>query len=416
MPYLPLALVLAERYLASGRIVWLALLALCLGLQWTWPFSDPDVDRRAGDLDRPLASGLRSPAVETRRSALIAAAGWGAALAAVQLGSSWQFAELGRPDPTIAQRAALLLRFRPRTGSSWRCRELIRELPLGPEDPYWFGQQTWGYEAALYMGTIPLILAFIGVFGRPASRSTMPVADPRAGQFRAGDDAAVVAARLSCTCSLCRDRLFPRARAVHLAHEPRPGRPGRRGIRSLDLDGAVSPGPGRRRWSSAVVRRRPPCLWATRPDVHLRPALGGMPAGIRLGASCLARRAVVIVWPGVRAGSRLGPAGRRRGRAGNPLLPRDNPMGLGDRAPRAEPGPHRAGAPVAGGPDRRSRPRTCRSAPAWEPHTPTWVSRSRQPNKLLVALQERLVRGDATRRARSSRTWPCSNGGSGAVE
>ena len=50
---------------------------------------------------------------------------------------------------------------------------LIRELRLGPVDPYWIGQQTWGYEAVLYVGTIPLIFAFIGGVGRPASRSAL---------------------------------------------------------------------------------------------------------------------------------------------------------------------------------------------------------------------------------------------------
>ncbi len=35
MPYLPLALLLADLYAASGRAVWLAALALTLGVQWT---------------------------------------------------------------------------------------------------------------------------------------------------------------------------------------------------------------------------------------------------------------------------------------------------------------------------------------------------------------------------------------------
>ena len=35
MPYLPLALGLAERFMASGRPAWLVLLSLVLGLQWT---------------------------------------------------------------------------------------------------------------------------------------------------------------------------------------------------------------------------------------------------------------------------------------------------------------------------------------------------------------------------------------------
>ena len=203
MPYLPLALAIAERYMASGRIVWLALLALCLGLQWT--LGHFQIQTWTGGL--VILTGLWRAAFDgrpwRRALGLIAATGWGAALAAVQLGLSWQFAESVGSNRRTVRRAALLLvsaRALVRAGAA----RLIRELPLGPEDPYWFGQQTTGYEAALYVGTIPLIFAFVGVFGRPASRSTMLVADSRPGQLRAGDDAAVVAGRLSIPCSLCR--------------------------------------------------------------------------------------------------------------------------------------------------------------------------------------------------------------------
>ena len=61
MPYLPLALLIAERYMASGRIVWLALLALCLGLQWTLGhFQIQTWTGGSGRADRALAGGLRS--------------------------------------------------------------------------------------------------------------------------------------------------------------------------------------------------------------------------------------------------------------------------------------------------------------------------------------------------------------------
>src|SRR5262249_55947974 len=52
---------------------------------------------------------------------------------------------------------------------------LVRELRLGPEDPYWFGQQTTGFEAALYVGTVPLMLAFVAAVARPFGRSTLPL-------------------------------------------------------------------------------------------------------------------------------------------------------------------------------------------------------------------------------------------------
>ncbi len=94
----------------------------------------------------------------------------GAALAAVQLGLSWQLAsavgQTGRSSSEL-----IYYSYPPLHWFEVVLPRLVRELRLGPEDPYWFGQQTWGYEAALYVGTIPVILAFVGLFGRPPSRS-----------------------------------------------------------------------------------------------------------------------------------------------------------------------------------------------------------------------------------------------------
>src|SRR5262249_44084476 len=49
----------------------------------------------------------------------------------------------------------------------------FRGLRQGAEDPYWFGQATTGYEAMFYVGTVPLVLAFVGALdggrGRPAT-------------------------------------------------------------------------------------------------------------------------------------------------------------------------------------------------------------------------------------------------------
>ena len=66
MPYLPLALFIAERYMTNGRTIWLALLALCLGLQWTlghfqlqtWTGGLRDLDRAMAGGPGPDGSGL----------------------------------------------------------------------------------------------------------------------------------------------------------------------------------------------------------------------------------------------------------------------------------------------------------------------------------------------------------------------
>jgi hypothetical protein len=170
MPYLPLALWITERYLGNGRIVWLAFLALCLGAQWS--LGHFQIQTWTGGLVilTALWRAILDRRARGRALGVIAATAWGATLAAVQLGLSWQLAGAVRQTG----RSASDLTYYSYPPSHWFelvLPRLVRELRLGPEDPYWFGQQTWGYEAALYVGTIPVILAFIGLCGRPTSRS-----------------------------------------------------------------------------------------------------------------------------------------------------------------------------------------------------------------------------------------------------
>jgi hypothetical protein len=173
MPYLPLALAIAERFMASGRAGWLALLALTLGLQlslghfqiqtWTALLVVLTGLWRSGCDGRPWS----------RAFGLFAGTCWGAALAAVQLGPSWQFArtvgQIGRSPFEL-----LYYAYPPRHIFELAVPSVIRQLKLGPDAPYWASQQTSGYEAALYVGTIPLILVFSGIFRRPGNRATLP--------------------------------------------------------------------------------------------------------------------------------------------------------------------------------------------------------------------------------------------------
>jgi len=173
MPYLPAALALAEVYLASGRALWLALLALALGAAWTLGH----FQTQAWTLGLVILTALWRSAVDhrswKRAGALIGAALWGLAIAAVQLGPSWQFADfVGHTRRSPSE--LLYYSFPPVNWFDLVLPQLIRELQRGPVDPYWPGLQTEGYEIAFYVGTIPLILAFVALFAQPRSRSTLP--------------------------------------------------------------------------------------------------------------------------------------------------------------------------------------------------------------------------------------------------
>jgi hypothetical protein len=302
MPYLPLALGLAERYMATGRLAWLLALPAALCLQWT--LGHFQIQTWTGGL--VVLVGLWRAALDRRpwrRSiALILAVGWGVGLAAVQLGPSWQFAEVvGQTRRAAADR--LYYSFPPAHWFEPALPRLVRELRLGPEDPYWFGEQTMGYEAALYVGTIPLILAFVAVAARPSGRSTRPwlivvpatfalatmprwwpqgylywLAVPGPGYFR-------VPARYTLITSLG---------AALLAGEGLDRSIGRHRFR-LGLSAAVAFGG----FATAAA-----IAWSTRRDVHFRSAFGGIPDGFLWAVlAWTIALAVVLAWRSGRLGS-----------------------------------------------------------------------------------------------------------------
>ncbi len=172
MPYLPLALAIAERFLASGRVLWLVLLALVLGLQWS--LGHFQIQMWTSGL--VVLFGLWHAAFDSRnwKRALgaLVAAGLGMALAAVQLGLSWQFASLVNQTERSVEDLSFYS-FPPAHWFELALPRPVRELRLGAEDPYWFGERTTGFEAAFYIGTIPLVCAIAGYFRRPAGSSAL---------------------------------------------------------------------------------------------------------------------------------------------------------------------------------------------------------------------------------------------------
>ncbi len=131
MPYLPLCLLLADRYASTGRLVWLAWLALAWGMQIT--LGHFQIQMWTAGL--VLATGgwraLTATGVARRPTARILglAAGlcWGAAVAWVQLRLTWELtgaAGFSRPSHLLAN-----FLFPPAHWRSSRCRRCSSPAP-----------------------------------------------------------------------------------------------------------------------------------------------------------------------------------------------------------------------------------------------------------------------------------------------
>jgi hypothetical protein len=172
LPYLPIALLLTEWYLASGRLVGLILLACVWGLQLTLGH----FQLQAWTAGLVLAIGLWRAVANgfppLRLAAVLFALAWGAAMAAIQLESSWELTRfLGFTRRSIAE-----LGFYGLPPAHWAELAIpcfLRGIPGGPEGPYWMSQESTAYESCFYVGTIPLCLAFLA-FGGLRDRRLLP--------------------------------------------------------------------------------------------------------------------------------------------------------------------------------------------------------------------------------------------------
>jgi hypothetical protein len=175
-PYLPLALWLGGRFVETGRARPLALLSLVLGVQltighfqmqmWTCGLVALTGAWRVIAERKPLRRAI-GPA---------AAVAWGGAIAAVQLALSWDFARsVGHTERPLRDMA--FFSFPPAHWIEPALPWFFRGLVHGGEDPYWFSLGTTGYEAMFYVGTAPLILAFVGAIDLGRDR-------PRTGFWR----------------------------------------------------------------------------------------------------------------------------------------------------------------------------------------------------------------------------------------
>jgi hypothetical protein len=161
-PYLCLILGCTERYFAGGRPGWLGLLALAYGAQLTLGH----FQLQAWTAVLVLVTGGWRVVGDGRSWQRFAAVGGavvcGAAIAAVQLGPSWELMSVARAGERPTGGAQHFFSFPPAHWSELAVPRQFRGLREGVEDRYWLEHATTAREACLYIGTVPLVLAFPG--------------------------------------------------------------------------------------------------------------------------------------------------------------------------------------------------------------------------------------------------------------
>src|SRR5271157_5191458 len=164
LPYLTLAVLVAEWYFCTGRLLGIILLAVTWGAQLTLGHFQLQMWTAALVL---LLGTWRAACVGLpwrRVLGLILALGWGAALAGVQLLASWELARfVGFTHRSFSELA--FFAFPPAHWAELAIPGFLRGIPGGAEAPYWYKQGTSGYEACFSIGTLPLLLAFLAPGG-----------------------------------------------------------------------------------------------------------------------------------------------------------------------------------------------------------------------------------------------------------
>jgi hypothetical protein len=165
LPFLPLVLHVTERYMATGRVAALGLLALIWGAQLTVGHFQIQLWTAALALATALWRSVAERRSPWRSVAIGAALICGAGIAAVQLVLSWDLAQLVGSTRRPLQ-DLFFFWYPPAHWAELAIPRLFHGLSVGPADPYWLKQGTTGYEACLYIGTMPLMLAFVGLTDR----------------------------------------------------------------------------------------------------------------------------------------------------------------------------------------------------------------------------------------------------------
>lgn len=172
--YLLFVLIATDRFAATGKIGWAAAIALGWGVQLTLGHYQIQMWTAVLALFTGWWRVVADRMPRRRAAALCLALAWGAVIAAVPLLLSERFlVAVG-----MTRRSFHDLSYYAFPSENWVeafIPELFRGLRGGPDNAaYWTTRRSSGYEACLYIGTIPLILAFVGLFRRDRPRGLSP--------------------------------------------------------------------------------------------------------------------------------------------------------------------------------------------------------------------------------------------------
>jgi hypothetical protein len=172
MPYVPLCLLLGDRYVVTGQPAWLVALALAWGMQ----IVIGHFQIQAWTAGLVLLTGGWTVAVgrlpKRRALGLATALAWGAGIAWVQLRLTWELTMvngLDRPAHFLANYAFPITHW-----AQWALPAFYLGSLTSGSEQYWANLGTTADEASAYVGVVPLILACVGFVAPSSGRLLAP--------------------------------------------------------------------------------------------------------------------------------------------------------------------------------------------------------------------------------------------------
>ncbi len=168
MPYMPLCLLLAHRYMTSGKFIWIPGLALAWGTQLTLGHFQIQMWTAGlvilSGIWQVWANGENRRRMLWRVAGLFGALVWALLIAWVQLQLTWELTRVSgfeRPAHLLERYS-----FPPAHWAQFALPEVFLGVHQGIDDGYWGRQVTIAGEACAYAGVVVWILGFVGAVAK----------------------------------------------------------------------------------------------------------------------------------------------------------------------------------------------------------------------------------------------------------